>query len=111
MAHYAHPPQRSAGGDEPPDEIPSATTRSGQGSSASLKSTDDVKTANLKLAVTIEGAAQAVGVSRSGLYQVVNAGGLPARKFGSRTLVLVADLEKWLRDLPPYRPGSAGGDA
>jgi excisionase family DNA binding protein len=40
------------------------------------------------------------GLGRTRLYELINAGELPARKVGRRTLVLKEDLEAFLRNLP-----------
>lgn len=45
-------------------------------------------------------AAQRAGISRSRLYELIAAGEIPARKLGTRTLILRADLEAYLVDLP-----------
>jgi excisionase family DNA binding protein len=40
------------------------------------------------------------GLGRDKLYRMINAGQLPARKAGRRTLVLATDLQRFLEDLP-----------
>ena len=54
------------------------------------------------IAVTIPDAVKATGMSRTSLYEAMKRG-LPARKAGRRTLIMVADLEAYLADLPIYR--------
>jgi excisionase family DNA binding protein len=51
------------------------------------------------LAVSPRDAAHLMGVSRSRVYELINAGELPAYKDGARTLILVADIEAWLARL------------
>ena len=52
------------------------------------------------LAYTIAQAAKAAAVGRTGLYEAIASGDLPAHKRGRRTLVLAADLRGWLVKLP-----------
>lgn len=54
------------------------------------------------IAVTIPEAVRLSGCSRSALYEAMKRG-LPARKAGRRTLIMVADLEAYLAGLPTYR--------
>jgi excisionase family DNA binding protein len=58
------------------------------------------------LAVGPNGAARLIGVSRSRVYELINAGELPAYKDGARTLILVADIEAWLARLKPIPPST-----
>jgi predicted DNA-binding transcriptional regulator AlpA len=53
-----------------------------------------------KLALTIPEAVAMSGIGRSSLYEVFKAGGIKPRKHGKRTLVMVADLENYLKSLP-----------
>jgi hypothetical protein len=43
----------------------------------------------------------ATGLGRSSLYAAIKSGQLAARKAGRRTIVLRADLDDFLRSLPP----------
>jgi hypothetical protein len=52
------------------------------------------------LAVSPARAATMIGVSRSKFYGLLNVE-IPSRKCGSRTLVLVSDIERYLGGLPP----------
>jgi hypothetical protein len=54
------------------------------------------------LAVSPARAATLIGVSRSKFYELLNVE-IPSRKCGSRTLVLVSDIEKYLGALPHPR--------
>jgi excisionase family DNA binding protein len=54
----------------------------------------------VKLAVTIKEASILTGIGRSSLYKLFNEGKLTPRKAGKRTLILVAELENFLRSLP-----------
>ena len=60
-----------------------------------------------RLALTIQDAVAASGLSRSSLYMLLREGKLPARKSGKRTLILVEDLERYLKGLPVASPGEA----
>jgi excisionase family DNA binding protein len=53
-----------------------------------------------KIAVTIAEAAVISGLGRSSLYKIFNEGKLTPRKAGKRTLILVTDLEAYLKSLP-----------
>lgn len=56
-----------------------------------------------KIAVTIPEAVQMIGVGRSTLYGLMKDGKLTARKHGSRTLLLVDELDAFVRSLPTSR--------
>jgi hypothetical protein len=56
--------------------------------------------ANDKIAFTIKEAVRASGLSRSMLYVAIGEGALRARKCGARTVILEADLRRFLRSLP-----------
>lgn len=57
-----------------------------------------------KISCTIPEAIQVSGLGRSFIYQLFADGKLTPRKAGKRTLILVAELENYLKNLP------AGGD-
>lgn len=69
-------------------------------SGASHEATASGDDAQAKIAHTIPQAVLASGISRSALYQAIARGELPARKCGSRTLILDTDLRRFLRSLP-----------
>jgi excisionase family DNA binding protein len=52
-------------------------------------------------------AARATGQSRGKIFKDIREGKLRAVKSGSRTLILRADLEAYLRDLPAREPVAA----
>ena len=52
------------------------------------------------LAYTIAQATKAAAIGRTGLYEAIASGDLPAHKRGRRTLALAADLRGWLAKLP-----------
>lgn len=56
------------------------------------------------MAYTINEAREASGIGRTKLYEAINKGLLPAKKFGKRTLILRDDLEAFLSQLSPYSP-------
>lgn len=58
------------------------------------------------IALTIQDAVKASGLSRSRLYEALKLGELPARKAGRRTLIALADLEAYLASLPTYQAGA-----
>lgn len=57
------------------------------------------------IAVTIPEAVRLSGCSRSALYVAMKQG-LPARKAGRRTIIMLADLEAYLANLPTYQAGA-----
>ena len=52
------------------------------------------------IALTIQDAARLIGTSRSGIYRLANEGALQPRKLGGRTVILRADLDRLVADLP-----------
>jgi excisionase family DNA binding protein len=56
------------------------------------------------LAYSISEAVAATRISRATLYRAIANGLIPARKHGSRTLILANDLETWLSSLPVVKP-------
>jgi excisionase family DNA binding protein len=52
------------------------------------------------IAVSINEACKWAGIGRSSIYQAIRRGELPIRKSGRRSLVLMADLQRWISELP-----------
>jgi hypothetical protein len=50
------------------------------------------------------GAAKAVNQGVNSIYNAINDGDLPAKKNGTRTIILDSDLKEWLSSLPDYEP-------
>jgi excisionase family DNA binding protein len=59
------------------------------------------------LAYRVAEAAEVSGIGRSKMYEAIGTGELPARKFGSTTLILAVDLEGWLTSLPGFAEAKA----
>jgi len=55
------------------------------------------------LAHTITAACRLTGLGRTTIYAALKSGALSARKCGRRTLILAADLETFLDNLPSAR--------
>lgn len=53
-----------------------------------------------KISVTIPEAAEMIGIGRSSLYALFKEKKLTPRKCGKRTLILVEDLERYVKSLP-----------
>ena len=53
-----------------------------------------------KISVTIPEATELSGLGRSSIYKLFKEGKLTPRKAGKRTLVLVEELEDYIRSLP-----------
>ena len=60
-----------------------------------------------KLVFSVTEAAHAANSCRDKIYGAINAGKLRARKNGRRTIILAADLEAYLNNLPSLEPKSA----
>ena len=59
---------------------------------------------NRKLAFSVEEAARCADSCRDKIYGAINTGKLRARKDGRRTVILAADLEAYLNNLPVLEP-------
>jgi hypothetical protein len=64
-----------------------------------------------KIAHTIADAVLVASLSRSMLYLAIGRGALRARKCGARTLILDADLRRFLRSLPSFRKAQSKPEA
>lgn len=53
-------------------------------------------------ALTISQTQAALCLGRTKVYQLINAGELPAKKLGKRTVILRSDLEEFLLQLETY---------
>jgi hypothetical protein len=67
------------------------------------------------IAMTIDEAVRATGMTRTRFYEIFKEGGLTPRKSGRRTLILVKELERYMLDLPrglsnTAVKGPTGGD-
>lgn len=60
-----------------------------------------------KLAYTIDEAVEAGAGGRTKVYEAINAGTLKAKKRGSRTVILAADLSRYLESLPDFHEQAA----
>lgn len=56
------------------------------------------------LAYTVDEACKRSRTSRAFLYQEIASGKLRAKKRGRRTVILPADLQSWLENLPDLKP-------
>jgi excisionase family DNA binding protein len=57
-----------------------------------------------KIAVSVDEAARRADSCRDKIYGAIKIGKLRARKDGRRTIILVSDLEAYLKDLPALEP-------
>lgn len=55
-------------------------------------------------AVPIPQACELIGISRSKFYELLNSEEIKSVKIGRRRLVRVADLNRWLANLPTSKP-------
>ena len=49
-----------------------------------------------KIALSINEAAQALGISRAKLYQLINTEGFPSVRLGARRMINAKKLQEWL---------------
>lgn len=59
--------------------------------------------ADEQLAYSINDGARRANISRAEMYRILKRGDLRAKKQGRRTVVLHADLQAYLANLPDYR--------
>lgn len=59
------------------------------------------------LAYSVAGAARATSLGVTSIRGLLTSGELPRRYFGTKPIILAADLERWLRDLPETPPDPA----
>ena len=68
-----------------------------------------------RIALSPAEAAAAIGLGRSKLYELMRAGEINAKKSGGRTIIPVADLQRFIAALPQTPNAqtnfSAGGEA
>ena len=72
-----------------------------------MSSTEEFSPSKLRpLMVSIKEAADAIGVGRTRMYELLAAGSIPARKCGRRVLIPISELEGYVAKLPPasFRP-------
>lgn len=60
------------------------------------------------LALSVEEACASCCVGKTVMYAALDSGRLPAKKWGKRTLILKADLQKYLSSLEDYIPQTGG---
>jgi len=56
----------------------------------------------MHLSFSIDEVCAATGIGRTKLYEAINKGLLPAKKYGKRTIILKNDLENFLSSLDSY---------
>lgn len=56
---------------------------------------------NDKISLTIQDVSKATGIGRTKVFELIRKGQLPARKIGTRTIILAEDLKTFLATLPP----------
>lgn len=59
------------------------------------------------LSLSIEEVSKTTGIGRTKVYEAINRGLLPAKKYGKRTIILKKDLEAFLTGLSPYPPNNS----
>lgn len=53
------------------------------------------------LCLSLTDAATTLGLSKSRLYELLGEGVLAARKIGGKTVILTAELQRYVAELPP----------
>lgn len=85
----------------PNAEEPRGKPRTSGGELPSIMDLLELERGRLRpLAVDFPGASEISGLSRSALYQAAGRGHLPVRKWGARAIIMVDDLEEYLKSLP-----------
>lgn len=56
----------------------------------------------MQISLSIEEVSKATGIGRTKVYEAINQGALPAKKYGKRTIILKTDLESFLSNLSDY---------
>lgn len=56
----------------------------------------------MPLSYTINDACKLLGIGKTKAYELINAGAIPAKKLGNKTLILESDLEIFLEKLEAY---------
>lgn len=65
---------------------------------------EELNLSNLnKLCLSIKETSDITGIGPTKLYEVLDSGALPAKKWGKRTLILKSDLEVFLSNLDAYK--------
>ena len=59
-----------------------------------------------RLVLAIPEAASLIGRTSVATRQAIQRGQIPARKFGGKVVILRSELERFLDQLPAYRPGA-----
>jgi excisionase family DNA binding protein len=62
---------------------------------------------HIKRALSVEEAAKAAGIGRTMLFEEIRKGRITARKVGRRTIIVVDELDAWLKALPKRTDQSA----
>jgi excisionase family DNA binding protein len=57
----------------------------------------------MQISLSIEEVSKATGIGRTKVYEAINQGLLPAKKYGKRTIILKADLNGFLSNLSDYQ--------
>lgn len=53
------------------------------------------------MGLTVQDVAKTTGIGRTKVFELIRDGKLPARKIGTRTIILAEDLKAFLDKLPP----------
>ena len=56
----------------------------------------------MQISYSIKEACTLTGIGQTKMYEAINEGVLPAKKFGRRTLILASDLEAFLSSLESF---------
>lgn len=63
----------------------------------------------MSTALNIRNACDRLSVSRTRLYELIGRGDIAAIKIGRRTMILEAEIARFLSQCTPYRPAGRGG--
>ena len=62
----------------------------------------------MQLSYSIKQACSLTGVGQTKMYEAINEGLLPAKKYGRRTIILAKDLEQFLLNLESFSARNQG---
>jgi excisionase family DNA binding protein len=85
-----------------------AVARDGAGVVAGTILADGGEVRMNQLLLTINECCRMASIGRTKFYELVASGEIPVRKIGKKTLVAVADLERWVERLPTIEAKATG---
>ncbi len=66
------------------------------------------KSMQTPICYTVDQACTVTGIGKTKIYEALDSGLLPAKKWGKRTIILKTDLQKFINGLESYAPQAGG---